>query len=190
MSVYDTREFRKGLKIEMNGQPLTIVDFQHVNPGKGAAFTRLKTKNLRTGQVIEQNIKRGDKVGKPNLQDRNVQFLYKDSQGYHFMDTENYESVMLQEDDVEDVKFYLLEQAYLKILFFEDKPIGVEVGTFVELKVTQTEPAIKGDTATGASKQAIMETGLSVSVPLHIKEGDTLRVDTRTGDYMDRVQRA
>jgi len=187
--MYETRDFRKGLKVEMNGDPWVIVDFQHVKPGKGAAFTRTKIKNLKNGQVVEHNIRSGEKLGKPDLEERSMQYLYKDPTGYHFMDTSNYEQISLSAQDMGSSKDYLIENNSIKVLFFQGKSIGVEVDTFVELKVVETPPGIKGDTATGAMKQATMETGLVVNVPLHIAEGDYLKIDTRDGVYMERVKR-
>jgi elongation factor P len=187
--MYDTRDFRRGLKIEVNGDPFVIVDFQHVSPGKGAAFTRVKTRNLRTGQVLENNIKSGDKVGKPNLDDRTMQYLYKDGDGFHFMDTTNYEQFTLAPEDVGEASNFLLENMNIDVLFYHGRPITVEVPTFVELRVVETQPGIRGDTVTGAQKPAKMETGLVVNVPLHINEGDVLRIDTRTSEYMDRVKK-
>ncbi|MEY3902769.1 MAG: elongation factor [Pseudomonadota bacterium] len=187
MTMYETRDFRRGLKIEMNNDPWVIVDFQHVNPGKGAAFTRTKMRNLRTGQVLEQNIKSGDKVAKPDTEERNMQYLYRDSEGYHFMDQQNYEQITLTEDYVADTKYYLLENSVLKVLYYQGKPIACETDTFCELKVVETPPGVRGDTATGGTKQATLETGLVVSVPFHINEGDVLRIDTRDNTYADRV---
>lgn len=189
MSMYETSDFRRGLKIEMKGDPWVIVDFQHVNPGKGAAFTRTKIRNLRTGQVLEQNIKSGDKVAKPDVEDREMQFLYRDGEGFHFMDTANYEQVQLQPEDVGEVADFLIDNMNIQVLFFQGKPIAVEPPNFVELKVVETQPGIRGDTATGGSKPAKMETGLVVNVPLHINEGDILRIDTRERVYLDRVNR-
>jgi elongation factor P len=173
----------------MNGDPLVIVDFQHVSPGKGAAFTRLKTRNLRTGQVLEQNIKSGDKVGKPNLDDRTMQFMYRDGDGFHFMDANNYEQFTLAPDDVGDAANFILENMNIDVLFFEGRPISVEVPTFVELRIVETQPGIRGDTVSGATKPAKMETGVVINVPLHINEGDTVRIDTRSSEYMDRVRK-
>jgi elongation factor P len=187
--MFDTRDFRRGLKIEMNGDPFVIVDFQHVSPGKGAAFTRLKIRNLRTGQVLEQNLKSGEKVGKPNLDDRTMQYMYRDGDGFHFMDTSNYEQFALAPADVGEASNFLLENMNIDVLFYQGRPITVEVPTFVELRVVETQPGIRGDTVSGATKPAKMETGLSVNVPLHINEGDTLRVDTRTSEYVDRVRK-
>jgi elongation factor P len=189
MSMFETREFRRGLKVEMSNDPWVIVDFQHVSPGKGAAFTRTKLRNLRTGQVLEQNIKSGDKLAKPDVEDRKMQFLYRDSEGFNFMDTGNYEQVALTEEQVGDTKFFLLENSVISVLFYKGAPVSIETDTFAELKVKETQPGIRGDTATGGSKPATMETGLVVNVPFHINEGDILRIDTRTNEYMDRVNR-
>jgi elongation factor P len=188
-TMFETRDFRRGLKVEHNGDPWVIVDFQHVNPGKGAAFTRTKMRNLRSGQIVESNIRSGDKLQKPDTDDRRMQFLYRDGEGYHFMDTANYEQVSLSEEAVEEVKFYLLENSVVQVLFYQGKPLTIETDTFVELKIVETQPGIRGDTATGGSKPAKLETGLVVSVPFHINEGDVLRVDTRSGEYVDRVNR-
>ena len=186
--MYETREFRKGLKLEINGDPYTIVDFSHYNPGKGAAFTRIKIKNLKTGQVLEQNVKSGEKVKPANLDQRKMQYLYNDAEGYHFMDTENYEQFSLQKEDLEETIPYLLENAVVSVLFFQGKAISVELDTFVQLAVKETPPGIRGNTATGGSKQATMETGLVVNVPFHINEGDVLKIDTRTSEYVEKVK--
>lgn len=186
-NMYDTRDFKRGLKVLINNDPWVIVDFQHVNPGKGAAFTRTKVKNLRTGQVVENNIKSGDKLEKPDVEERNMQFLYADAEGYHFMDTGNYEQIYLSQAEIADTKNYLVENSVIKVLFFNGRPIGVETDTFVELKVVETTEGVRGDTATGGSKPAKLETGLVISVPFHINEGDLLRIDTREGVYVDRV---
>jgi elongation factor P len=188
-SMYDTRDFRRGLKVLINNDPWSIVDFQHVSPGKGAAFTRIRVKNLRTGQVVEQNIKSGDKLERPDVEERNMQFLYADGDGFHFMDTQNYEQIFLSTDEVGDTKNYLIENSVIKVIFFNSKPIGVETDIFVELKVVETTDGVRGDTATGGTKPARLETGLTVNVPFHINEGDVLRIDTREGVYMDRVNR-
>lgn len=188
-TMYDTREFRRGLKVLINNDPWTIVDFQHVNPGKGAAFTRTKVKNLRTGQVIEQNIKSGDKLEKPDVEERSMQFMYRDADTYYFMDTANYEQISLHVDDVADTKNYLIENSIIKVVYFNGKPIGVETDTFVELRVVETTAGVRGDTATGGSKPAKLETGIVVPVPMHINEGDVLKIDTRTGSYVERITR-
>jgi elongation factor P len=188
--MYETREFRKGLKVLMNNDPWSIVDFQHVSPGKGAAFTRVKLRNLKTGNVVEHNIKSGDKLEKPDVEERQMQYLYSDTDNFYFMDTESFDQIPLTNKEIGDTKYYLIENSVLKVLYFNGKPIGIETDTFVELKVKETPPGIRGDTATGGTKQATMETGLVVSVPFHINEGDVLRIDTRTNEYVDRVHRA
>jgi elongation factor P len=188
-NMYETRDFRKGLKVEMNGDPWVIVDFQHVSPGKGAAFTRTKIRNLRSGQIVENNIRSGDKLAKPDTEDRRMQFLYRDADGFNFMDTANYEQISLSEQAVGENKFFLIENTVIQVLFFKGNPLAIETDTFVELKVTETAPGVRGDTATGGSKPATLETGLVVTVPFHINEGDVLRVDTRTSEYVDRVSR-
>ena len=188
-NMYDTSEFRRGLKVLMSGDPWNIVDFQHVRPGKGAAFTRVKLKNIRTGQVVEQNIKSGDKLEKPDVEEKSMQYLYADAENFHFMDTANYEQIALTKDDMDEAKDYVVENAVVKVVFFNGKPIGVDVGNFVELKVVETSEGVRGDTATGGTKPAKLETGLVVRVPFHINEGDVLRIDTRVAEYVDRVSR-
>lgn len=190
MSMYETSDFRRGLKIEMKGDPWVIVDFQHVNPGKGAAFTRTKIRNMRTGQVLEQNIKSGDKVAKPDVEEREMQYLYRDAEGFHFMDTVSYEQIALQSEDVGDVVNYLVENNNIQVIFFQGKAISVDAPNHVELTVVETQPGIRGDTATGGTKPAKLQTGLVVNVPFHINEGDVLRIDTRENVYLDRVSRA
>ena len=189
MEMYDTRDFRKGLKVEVNGEPYSIVDFQHHNPGKGASLTRLKIRNLRTGQVLDHNVKSGDKLPKPDIDDRKMQFLYRDGSDFHFMDTANYEQISLSEAEVADNKYFIQENDVIRVLYFQSKPITIEVETFAELKVVETQPGIKGDTAQGGSKPAKLSTGLVVTVPLHINEGDTLKIDTRDSLYVEKVNK-
>ena len=186
--MYSTSDFRKGLKIELDGKPFIIVDFLHVKPGKGGAFTRTRLKNMETGQVLERTFRSGEKVERPDLLEREMQYLYQDMEGYCFMDTNNYEQVFIDEEHLGDAKTYLIENIDVKVLFFRDKPIGIELPTFVELTITHTEPGFRGDTATGATKPATLETGLVVQVPLFLNEGDAVKVDTRTGEYIERVK--
>ena len=187
--MYETRDLRKGLKVLINKEPFSVVDFQHVSPGKGAAFTRVKLRNLKTNNVVEQNIKSGEKIEKPDMEERKMQFLYADSDGYNFMDTSDYEQLSLTKDEIGDTRHYLTENAVISVLYFNNKPIGIETDTFAELVVKETPPGVRGDTATGGTKLATMNTGLVISVPFHINEGDILRVDSRDGSYVDRVQR-
>ncbi|MFW7380969.1 MAG: elongation factor P [Oligoflexus sp.] len=186
--MYSTTDFRKGLKIEYNGKPFVIVDFQHVNPGKGAAFVRTKIKNLETAQVLEVTFKSGEKVNIPDLEAKEMQFLYTDGAQYTFMDMQSYDQVALKEDDLGDAKNYIVENSMVKVTFFQGKPVSVEIDNFVELKVVETQPNIKGDTSGGGGKPATLETGLTISVPFHISEGDILKVDTRSAEYVEKIK--
>lgn len=184
--MYSTSDFKKGLKVLLEGQPYSIVDFQHVKPGKGNQFTRTKLKNMLTGSNLEKTFKSGEKFEVPDVATRDCQFLYKDETGFNFMDKENYSQIAMHEDDLGDNKFYLIENLEVTVIFFNDRAIGIDCPTTVKLKVTETDPGHKGNTVTGAFKPATLETGLVVHVPLHINIGDTLKVDTRTGEYIER----
>ena len=186
--MYSTAEFKKGLKIELEGVPYTIVDFQHVKPGKGGAFVRTKMKSLLSGRVLDQTFRSGEKVKKPDLMEREMQYLYGEGEDFHMMDNETYEQIMLTEDQVGEVRLFLTENMAVKVLFFNQQPVAVEVPLFVELEVTQTEPGMKGDTAAGGTKPATLESGVLIQVPLFINEGDRVKVDTRTGGYIERVK--
>lgn len=186
--MYSTPDFRKGLKIEINGEPFIIVEFQHVKPGKGGAFVRTTLKSLVTGNVIDKTFRSGEKVDKPDLEEKQMQFLYESEGEFHFMDEETYEQLYLTVEQLGDARNYLKENVSVTVLFHNGKSIGVEVPIFVELEVTFTEPGVKGDTAAGATKPATLATGMSVQVPLFINEGDVLRIDTRTGKYIERVR--
>jgi elongation factor P len=186
--MHSTAEFKKGLKIELDGVPYTIVDFQHVKPGKGGAFVRTKLKSLLTGRVLDQTFRSGEKVKRPDLMEREMEYLYREGDSFCMMDNETYEQMMLTADQVGEARLYLTENLNVKILFFNQQPVGVEVPLFVELEVAQTEPGVKGDTAAGGTKPAILESGVSIQVPLFINEGDRVRVDTRTGTYIERVK--
>jgi elongation factor P len=185
--VIATSEFRNGLKIEIDGEPFVIVEFQHVKPGKGGAFVRTRLKSLRTGLVQDRTFRSGEKVARPDLQERQMQYLYHGEGQWHFMDTETYEQIFLTEEQLGEERYYLQENVTITVLFHRGQPIGVQVPNFVELEVVQTEPGVRGDTATGATKPARLETGLVVQVPLFINEGDRVRIDTRTGEYIERV---
>jgi elongation factor P len=186
--MYSTAEFKKGLKIELEGVPYVIVDFQHVKPGKGGAFVRTKMKSLLSGRVLDQTFRSGEKVKKPDLVERGMQYLYRDGDRYCMMDNETFEQVMLTEEQVEEARLYLTENLDVQILFFNQQPVAVEIPTFVELAVTQTEPGFKGDTAAGGTKPATLESGVTIQVPLFIGEGDRVKVDTRTGTYIERIK--
>lgn len=186
--MYSTADFRKGLKIEWEGTPYIIVEFQHVKPGKGGAFVRTKIKNLITGRVIDQTFRSGEKVERPDLQEKDMQYLYAEGDRYCFMDNETYEQIYLTADQLGDSKDFLQDNLNLKVLYYKGQPIAVELPTFVELTVTHTEPGFKGDTASGGSKPATLETGAVIQVPLFIDIGDRLKVDTRTGTYVERLK--
>ena len=186
--MYSTAEFRKGLKIEIEGKPFIIVDFQHVKPGKGGAFVRTKLKNMINGRVTDQTFRSGEKVGRPDLEEKEMQYLYREGNDFVFMDNTSYDQVYLNKDQVGEQYQFLQENINVKLLSFNKEPIGLEIPNFVELTVTATEPGFKGDTATGGNKPATVETGAVIQVPLFISEGDRIRVDTRTGNYMERVK--
>lgn len=185
--MYSTANFRKGLKIELEGKPYIIIDFLHVKPGKGGAFVRTRLKNMETGQVLEKTFRSGEKVDRPDLQEREMQYLYWDVEGYCFMDNHNYEQIFIDQDHLGDSKNFLKENVNVKVLFFNNRPIGIDLPIFVELVVSETEPGIRGDTATGATKPAVLETGYVIQVPLFINEGDRVKIDTRTGEYVERL---
>jgi len=186
--MYSTSEFKKGLKIEIDGTPYVIVEFLHVKPGKGGAFVRTKIKNLMTGKVLDQTFRSGEKVKRPDLAEREMQFLYREGDSFYLMDNENYEQLALTAEQLGDAVLFLTENLNVKVLFFNQQPVTAELPNFVELTVAQAEPGLKGDTASGASKPATLETGAVIQVPLFINEGDRVRVDTRTGSYMERAK--
>ncbi|MFN0061972.1 MAG: elongation factor P [Myxococcaceae bacterium] len=183
----DTSEFRKGLKIEVDGDPYEIIEFQHVKPGKGSAFVRTSIKNLITGRVLQPTFKSGDKVGKPDIDEREMQYLYRQGDDFYFMDTRNYEQTFIPESGLGEAKNFLKENINASILFYNSKAIGVSLPNSVDLKVAKCDPGIRGDTVSGALKSAVLETGYTVSVPLFINEGDVLKIDTRDGKYLTRV---
>ncbi len=187
MALVPTSQFRNGLKIELDDEPFVIVEFQHVKPGKGGAFVRTRLKSLKTGLVQEKTFRSGEKVERPDLDEREMQYLYEADGLWHFMDTATYEQRFLTPDQLGEDTNYLQENVVITVLFHRGQPIGVQVPTFVELAVTKTDPGVRGDTATGATKPATLETGYVVQVPLFINEGDRVRIDTRTGAYIERA---
>ena len=180
-------DFRKGVTFEKDGQPCLIVDFQHVKPGKGAAFVRTKYKNLKTGAIREEAFNPSDKFPKAHIDTRQMQYLYNDGELYYFMDEETYDQIPLNYEQVEDAIKFLKENMFAIIKFYKGEAFSVEAPNFVELLITQCDPSVKGNTATNAMKPATLETGAQVNVPMFVNEGDTIRVDTRTGEYMERV---
>lgn len=183
-----TTDFKNGAKIELDGDPYTIVEFQHVKPGKGGAFVRTKLKNLKTGNLLERTFRSGEKFNAPDLLDREMQFLYAEGNEYHFMDNNTYEQLFITAEQLGSAKDFLKENMVVRILFFQGKPLGIDLPLFVELKVVETDPGIRGDTATGGTKLAKLETGGTVKVPLYLEEGTVIKVDTRTGTYVERVK--
>lgn len=186
---FQTTDLKKGLKVEVDGKPYAIVKSDFTNPGKGSAFVKVRLKNLEDGSVIERTYKSGVSTGvvKPDLEEKEVEFMYSDPDGHNFMDQGNYETIHVSNDQVGDMKYYLQEGIRLNVLYYKGNPISIEPPTFVNLKVEETDPGLKGDTATGGTKKAIMETGLQINVPLFIKQGEILKIDTRTGEYVERV---
>ena len=183
-----TAEFRKGLKIELDGEPYIITDFLHVKPGKGGAFVRTKLKSLITGNVIDRTFRSGEKVQTPELEEKTMQYLYHEGDTYHFMDSGTYEQFTLSGKLLGEDSNFLQENVEVEILFHNGQPIGVELPLFVELRIVQTEPGVKGDTASGGTKPATVETGAVIQVPLFLNEGDVIKVDTRTGEYIERAK--
>jgi elongation factor P len=181
-----TAEFRKSLKIAVDGQPYTIVESQHVKPGKGGAFVRTRLKHLRLGTVVERTFRSGEKVELVDFEQSAMQFLYRDDL-FHFMNVKTYEQIALGPEQVGEAAQFLKENTEVDVLSINGEPSGVELPNFVELAVVRTDPGIRGDTASGGSKPATLETGAVVSVPLFINEGEVLRIDTRTGAYIERA---
>ncbi len=186
-NMYSTQDFRNGLKIEYDGQPFEIVEFQHVKPGKGGAFVRTKIKNMITGRVLDPTFKSGDKVGKPDMDDKEMQYLYRDGEHYAFMDTTTYDQVLVDKEAVGTDDRWLIENCACQVLFWNGKAIGVQLPNFVVLKISACEPGVQGNTATGATKPATLESGGTVNVPLFINEGENIKIDTRTGSYVERA---
>lgn len=182
-----TTDFRTGLTFEMDNDVVQLLEFQHVKPGKGAAFVRCKLRNVKNGSVIERTFRPGEKFTKAHIERKDMQFMYKEGSQWAFMDTSNYEQIMLEESLLEDAPKYLKEEMSTGIFFYQGQVIGVDLPKQVELKVTYTEPGIKGDTASGGGKPATLETGLVVNVPFFINEGDVLIIDTRTQAYVSRA---
>jgi elongation factor P len=181
-----TAEFRKGLKIELDGQPYNIVEFQHVKPGKGGAFVRTKLKHLRLGRVVDRTFRAGEKVGLVDYEQRSMQYLYRDD-NFHFMNLETYEQIALSPEVVGDAASWLKETMEVDVYIINGDPAGVDVPNFVELQIVKTDPGLRGDTASGGSKPATLETGAVVQVPLFIDQGELVRIDTRTGAYIERA---
>ncbi len=187
MSV-STSDFRRGLKIEWEGKPYEVIEFQHSKVAKGQATVRTKLRDLITGRVLEVNFRSGDKFERPDLEEKEMQYLYAEGDRYVFMDMEDYDQVYLTKEQLGEASKYLQENIMVKVLYYKGRPIGVDLPITVELKVVETEPGVRGDTVSGGSKPAKLETGAVIKVPLFINEGDVIKVDTRTGAYVERVE--
>ncbi len=187
--MYTTKDFRKNLKIEIDGEPFVIVEATHVKPGKGVAFVKTKYKSLITGRVLSKNFRSGDKVSKPELEERDMQYLYNDGESYVFMDTSSYDQINIPAEAMEEAKPYLKDNLEVSVLFHNNRAINVDLPNFVVMEVTYTEPGFKGDTATGVTKPAEVDTGASFNVPLYINQGELIKIDTRTGDFVERVKK-
>ncbi len=183
-----TTEFRNGLKLELDSEPYVIVEFQHVKPGKGGAFVRTKMKSLRSGNVIDRTFRAGEKVDTPELEEKKMQYLYAADKDRVFMDTTSYEQISLSEKQLGENIDYLKENMEIKILYYKGQPINIEIPMFVELVISRTDPGVRGDTASGGSKPATLETGAVIKVPFYLNEGDLVKVDTRTGTFIERVK--
>lgn len=185
----DTTEMKRGLKMELEGKPYVVLKSEFTNPGKGSAFVIVRIKNLETGQVMERTFKSGVSTNAsiPDLEEKEVEYMYADIDGFNFMDQANFETIHLTTEQVGDDKVFLMEGSKLIVLYYKARPISIEHPHFVFLKVAETDPGLKGDTASGATKKAVMETGLQVRVPLFIKEGELLKIDTREGAYVERA---
>lgn len=186
--MYSTTDFRRGLKIEIDGEPYIIIEFQHVKPGKGGAFVRTRLKNLISGNVIDRTFKAGDKVERPDLEEKQMQYMYREGDDFYFMDAGTYEQQFIKRDMLQGADAFLQENITVTVLFHKGQPVSVELPNFVELQVRKTDPGVKGDTVSGGSKPAELETGATIQVPLFIESGDRLRIDTRTGEYVERVK--
>lgn len=183
-----TADFRNGSRLELDGEPFYIVEFQHVKPGKGGAFVRTKLKSYTTGNVIDRTFRSGEKFEEPDLEEREMQFLYSAGDAYTFMDTKNFEQFTYDKKQLGENVDLLKENMVAKILIYKHRPIAVELPTFVELKVVDAEPGVRGDTASGGTKPAVVETGAVIKVPLYLEVGETIRIDTRTRQYVERVR--
>ena len=180
-------DFRNGITIELDNNIFQIIEFQHVKPGKGAAFVRTKLKNIKSGGVVEKTFRPTEKCPQARIDRKDMQYLYSDGDLYNFMDVENYEQIALNADAVGDTLKFVKENEMVKMCSHNGSVFAIEPPLFVELEITETEPGFKGDTATGASKPAVVETGATVYVPLFVNQGDVIKIDTRTGEYLSRV---
>jgi len=188
MATYSTNQFKPGLKLMFDGDPYTIIDNEFVKPGKGQAFNRIKIRNLKTGRTIEKTMKSGDTAEGADVVDLELQFLYTDGEEYHFMNTQTFDQLIAPATAMADAAKWLKGQEMCQVTLWNDAPLSVSPPNFVVLRITETDPGLRGDTATGGTKPAKMETGAVVKVPLFIEQGDLLKIDTRTGEYVSRAK--
>jgi elongation factor P len=182
-----TSDFKNGLKINIDGSPYVIIYFQHVKPGKGGAFVRTKIKNLLNGKTVDKTFRAGEKVTEAEIEERVMQYLYNDGEDCIFMDSKNFDQIPITDEVIGNNSKFLLENAEVSVLFYKGNPVNIDLPSFVELVISQSDPGVKGDTSSGATKPATLETGAVIQVPLFLKEGEKVRVDTRTGEYVERV---
>jgi elongation factor P len=185
-----TADIRKGLTLQMEGQTFTVADFQHVKPGKGGAFVRMTLRNIRTGRVIERTVNSGSSLDVVRVDVRDMQFLYRDGDNFEFMDQETFDQMSLTKELIGEAVKWMKEGIICRVSFLSDAPLSMECPFFLELEVTETAPGVKGDTVSGSGKPATLETGATIQVPFFIDQGDIIRVDTRTSEYLDRIKRA
>ncbi len=186
--MYDTSEFRKGLRVEVDGQPYIIVGNQFVKPGKGQAFNRVKLKNLLQGNVIDRTYKSGEKVKPADIVEKSMQFLYAADDVYNFMDNSSYEQYEINKDAIGDAWKWIQEQMMVDVLIYKGTAVSITIPNFAVLEITYCEPGVKGDTATNTTKPATLETGTTVNVPLFVNQNEKIKIDTRTGEYVERVK--
>ena len=186
--MYESSDLRKGLKIEINGDPHVVVQFEFVKPGKGQSLYKCRLKNMISGAQFDKTYRSGEKFNKADLEEVKMEYLYFDGDAYCFMNSSNYEQEFMTEDQLGDAKNLLKENTECDVLLFDGRPIGITLPIFIELKVTKSDPWVKGDTASGDSKPATLETGYQLQVPPFVEEGEILRIDTRTGEYVERVK--
>ncbi|MFZ1954348.1 MAG: elongation factor P [Desulfobacterales bacterium] len=187
--MFDSSNLRKGLKLEIDGEPYIVVQFEFVKPGKGQALYKCRLKNMITGSQFDRTYRSGEKFNEANLEETQMEYLYFDGEHYCFMNTSNYEQELLSESQVGEAKNFLKENTVCNVLMFDRKPIGITLPFFIELKITKADPWAKGDTASGDSKPATLETGTVIQVPPFVEEGEVVRIDTRTGNYVERVKK-
>jgi len=190
MATYNTSEFKSGLKFILDGDPYTIVENEFVKPGKGQAFSRVKIRNLKTGRVIDKTFKSGDKVEAADVMEIDMEYLYEDGEFWHFMEPASFEQHAAGEAAIEDVKHWLKAQEQYIVTLWNNAPLSVTPPNFIELQITECDPGVQGNTAQGATKPAIVETGAQIKVPLFVEEGETVKIDTRTGEYLSRAKDA